>query len=78
MNYSSIPLMTNLTMAKSTMKTTTYSTTNIMLPLSLNPVTIIKKLDRSWSIGHSIIQSTKKLDHWDLVINFGFPQLLHK
>ena len=43
MNYSSIPLMTTFTMAKSTMKTTTYSTTNIMLLLSLNPVIITKQ-----------------------------------
>ena len=31
------------TMAKFTIKTTTYSTTNIMLLLSLNPVIITKK-----------------------------------
>ena len=48
MNYSSTPLMTSSTMAKSTMKTTTYSTTNIMLLLSLHPVTITKK---NWT-GH--------------------------
>ena len=33
--------------------------------------TLCKKKDRSRSVGHAIIQSTKKLDHWDLRINFG-------
>ncbi len=43
MNYSSIQLMTAFTMANYTMKTTTYSTTIIMLLLSLDPVIITKK-----------------------------------
>ncbi len=42
MNYSSTPLMTTFTMAKSTMKSITYSTTDIMLLLSLDPVIISK------------------------------------
>ena len=50
MNYSSTPLITTFTMAKSTTKSTTYSTTNIMLLLSLNPVTISKKQNKDpWS-----------------------------
>ena len=109
MIYLFIPLNTILFMAKFTMKTTTTSTTNIMLLLSLHPVITTKKrnedwsscsrdiqvylegtilshfanknekekLDRSRSVGHAIIQSTKKLDHWDLRINFGFHVYTH-
>ncbi len=40
MNYSSIPVLTTLTMAKFTTKTTTYWKTNIMFTLSFHPVTI--------------------------------------
>ncbi len=42
MNHSSTPLMTTFTMTKST----TYSTTNIMLLLPLDPVTISKKQNK--------------------------------
>ena len=37
----------------------------------------LQKWDRSRSVGHAIIQSTKKLDHWDLRINFGFHVYTH-
>jgi len=66
MNYSSTPLMTTFTMAKST----TYFTTNIILLLSLDPVTISKKQNKDQRWFHRFSFSTeayslrKYVKHW--------------